>query len=415
MEPQKTIPKRFIGLDIHKHYLVAYGMDVDLTPLLGPRRVAYSDLERWIGQTLTHEDAVVIEMTTNTWELYDTLLPRVHSVTVVHPPHVALITKSQVMNDKIAARILAKLLAKGLLVGIWVPPEAVRQLRALIAQRAKMTRLATQAKNRLHAILHSRCLQPPSDNPFTPDQRAWWMTLPLSPLEQAVVRSDLDTLTFAQQQLLFLEETLSQLGGQDERLPLLVQLPGISLVNGLTILAAIGDIARFPCPKQLVGYAGLGSCVHDSGQTTRTGKITKAGRRDLRFTMVEAAQVAANTHPHWKAELQRLEPRLGRNKAIIAIARKLLIAVWYALTKQLADPFSESERIARKLLEFSYRLGKDNRQAGLSTAAYVRQQLDRLQTGKDLNAIPWGKTKKPVPLPPSTLAAKIVPKGASGH
>jgi hypothetical protein len=43
-------------------------------------------------------------------------------VLVVHPPQVALITRSQVMNDKIAASILARLLAKGLLVGIWIPP-----------------------------------------------------------------------------------------------------------------------------------------------------------------------------------------------------------------------------------------------------------------------------------------------------
>ena len=52
---------------------------------------------------------------------------------VVHPPHVALITRSQVMNDKIAASILARLLAKGLLVGIWIPPQEVRELRGLVA------------------------------------------------------------------------------------------------------------------------------------------------------------------------------------------------------------------------------------------------------------------------------------------
>lgn len=45
------------------------------------------------------------------------------------------------MNDKIAARVLDTLLANGLLVGIWVPPEAVRQQRALITQRTKMTSL----------------------------------------------------------------------------------------------------------------------------------------------------------------------------------------------------------------------------------------------------------------------------------
>jgi transposase len=99
------------------------------------------------------------------------------------------------------------------------------------------------------------------------------------------------------------------------------------MITALTILGAIGEIQRFSHAKQLVGYAGLGAKVHDSGQTTRTGRITKAGRKDLRAAMIEAAQTAANFHPFWQQELKRLEPRLGRNKAIVAIARKLLVSV----------------------------------------------------------------------------------------
>ena len=103
MSSQNASPKRFIGLDIHKHYLVAIGVDADLNQVLGPQRVELANLEKWMSKTLGKEDAVVIEMTTNTWQIYDELLPHVESVTVVHPPHVALITRSQVMNDKIAA------------------------------------------------------------------------------------------------------------------------------------------------------------------------------------------------------------------------------------------------------------------------------------------------------------------------
>jgi len=80
---------------------------------------------------------VALEMTTNTWQLYDELCAYAGSVLVVHPPHVALITRSQVMNAKIAASILARLLAKGLLVGVWVPPQEIRELRGLVAQRKK--------------------------------------------------------------------------------------------------------------------------------------------------------------------------------------------------------------------------------------------------------------------------------------
>jgi hypothetical protein len=65
------------------------------------------------------------------------------------------------MTDKIAALTLAKMLAANWLRGIWVPPEEVRELRALVAQRFKMIKLSTQAKNRLHATLHRRQLTPP--------------------------------------------------------------------------------------------------------------------------------------------------------------------------------------------------------------------------------------------------------------
>lgn len=188
---------------------------------------------------------------------------------------------------------------------------------------------------------------------------------------------------------------------RDERCLLLLQLPGIGLIMAMTLLAAIGDISRFPTAGHLVGYAGLGGRAHDSGQTHRSGRITKAGRRDIRAAMVEAAHTACRVHPHWQAELARIEPRLGKNKAIVAIARKLLVAVWHILTKGEVDRYASVELIARKLLQHAYRLGRENRQ-GQSTGEYVREQLDRLGIGADLAAIPWGK-KRPIPLPPSSL------------
>ena len=59
------------------------------------------------------------------------------------------------------------------------------------------------------------------------------------------------------------------------------------------------------------------------------GGSTKAGRKDLRRAMVNAANHAVQDHPHWKAEYQRLEPHLGRSKAIMTIVRKLLVAAWH--------------------------------------------------------------------------------------
>jgi transposase len=395
-------PTRFIGLDVHKHYLIAIAVNPAGEQIGGPWRVQLSDLDGWARRHLTRQDAVALEMTTNTWTLYDDLQPLVQSVLIVHPPHVALIVRAQVKTDQRAALALAQLHAKGLLPAVWVPPQAVREQRATIAQRTKFTRLSTQAKNRLHSALHRHHLPLPAEgSPFAPANRAWWLALPVSASERARLQSDLETLAFAEQQTAALTTALTVDAAQDERLPLLVQLPGFGVINSLTVLAAIGDIRRFETAKRLVGYAGLGARVHDSGQLHRTGRITKAGRRDLRAALVEAAQTAANTHPHWQAELARLEPRLGRNKAIIAIARKLLVVVWHVLTEGEADRFAEADRVARKLMNYTYKAGRTNRPEGQSTAAYVRAQLDRLGLGAELEHVKWGRRE--IPLPPSQL------------
>ncbi len=161
MSPEKPIPTRFIGLDVHKHYLIAIGVDAELNQVLGPQRVELRYLERWMRKTLTPQDAVVLEMTTNAFQLHDDLLPYVYSVTLVHPPHVALITRAQVMTDKIAASILARLHAVGLLPPVWVPPLEIRDQRALVTHRAKMVRLSTQAAYSDEIVHEFRPCRPP--------------------------------------------------------------------------------------------------------------------------------------------------------------------------------------------------------------------------------------------------------------
>ena len=398
--------KRYIGLDVHKHYLIALGVDADLNVVLPARRVELAHLESWMKKMLTRQDEVVLEMTTNTWQLYDELCEYAGSVTVVHPPHVALITRSQVMNDKIAASILARLLVKGLLVGIWIPPQEVREVRGLVAQRQKMVRLATQAKNRLHAVIQRHHLIPPQGNPFGASNEEWWQSLSIGKLENLNLQSDLETLQFAEKQVKRMTEIMEGMVAEQEETGRLLHLAGFGVVTAVTVWAAIGDIRRFAEPKYLVGYAGLGTRVHDSGMTSRGGKITKAGRRDLRTVLIEAANVAANTHPHWKAELARLEPRLGRNKAIVAIARKLLIAVWYVLQGK-TDKYAEPKAIAQKMLRFAYAVGKAKRPKGQTAAHFARIRMDALGLGRELTSIPWG-SKKPIPLPPSRLPEKRV-------
>jgi transposase len=395
---------RFIGLDIHKHFMVAAGVNAARKEVLPPQRVPWESFKEWMQRSLTDQDRVVIEMTTNTWDIHDALLPHVHSVTVVHPPAVKPVINAEVMTDKIAARMLARLLAAGMLVSLWIPPCEVRDLRALVAEHHKMSVLGAISRQRLHSLLHRHCFVPQDDvEIFHPNRRAWWEQLPISNSERICMQADLDTLAFAHSQKKQLEAALAGWAAKDARVPLLIQIPGIGLITAVTVLAAIGDIRRFPDEKHLVGYAGLGASVHDSGERHATGHITKDGRRDLRRAMVDAANHAVASHPFWKQELERLEPRLGRSRAIVRIARQLLVTAWHVLSREAADKHADARSVAASLFAHAYRL-KVRNLGGLSAKQWTRRELDRLGIGRELKVIPWGSRQ--IKLPPSSLKPK---------
>jgi hypothetical protein len=120
--------------------------------------------------------------------------------------------------------------------------------------------------------------------------------------------------------------------------------------------------------------------------------------------MVNAANHAAEYHPHWKKEFERLEPHLGRSKAVVAIARKLLLAVWHVLSKGQADRFAEPQDVARSFIAHAYKVSVKKLPHAQSAPCFVREQLDRLNIGQDLKTVPWGSEHRN--LPPSKLLLK---------
>jgi hypothetical protein len=212
------------------------------------------------------------------------------------------------------------------------------------------------------------------------------------------VDQDLATLEHIREQIEQVDAELRRLSTSDlwaEKVPYLLQLPGIVLLTAMTILGATGDVTRFPSSKQLVGYAGLGAGVHDSGKSHRDKGITKQGRRDLRFVLIEAARVAVQTHPYWKHEFARLAKRIGEHKAVVAIARKLLIVVWHVLIAKSADRRADAEQVAFKLMVWSWKLS-DKQRGGLSSRQFIRAQLIRLGLGEQLTHITRGGTCRPL-------------------
>jgi transposase len=395
-DPPLQVWSRYIAIDIHKHYLMIGGIDAHKRIVLQPRKVELQRWSAWAQANLHPTDTVVIEATTNAWVIYDQLVGLVGRIVVAHPAKVKLIADARVKTDKVDVLTLAQLLRADMLPEIWVPPPHVRDLRALLSHRRRLVSLQTTAKNRLQSVLHRLNLRPPDGELFAQKQRAWWSELDLSPTERLRVDQDVATLDHIVPQIAAVDAELRRLSTSElwaEQVPYLLQLPGIALLSAMTILSAIGDVTRFPSAKQLVGYAGLGAGVHDSGKSHRDKGITKQGRRDLRFVLVEAARSAVQTHPYWKREFARLAKRIGEHKAVVAIARKLLIVVWHVLMAKSADRRADAEQVAFKLMVWSWKLN-DEQRGGLTSRQFIRAHLIRLGLGEDLTHITRGGTKR---------------------
>lgn len=384
---------RFVGIDLHKHFVVVAAVDAQQQIVLQPtRRIDLDDFSAWAHSHLGQTDAVVLEATGNAWWLYDIVAPVVGRAVVANSLQVKWIAAAAVKTDKHDAIRLAKLLAANLIPEVWVPPLHVRELRALLAHRRALVKQRTAVKNRLHSVLHRQHINQPSGDLFAAHNRDWWHSLDVSPTEQLRARQDLATLDHIEQHLADLEAELARLSNQppwNEAMPFLVQIPGLALLSAMIILAAIGDISRFPTAKHLVGYAGLGAGVHDSGQSHRDGHISKQGRRDLRRVLIEAAWSAVNTHPYWKHEFARLCRHKPQGVAIVAIARKLLVAVWHVLAERAADRHADPAMVAFKLMRWSWRLSEEQR-GGLTSRQFIRLGLLRLQIGHDLKDLTYG-------------------------
>jgi transposase len=403
--PDQVAP-RFVGLDVHKASVMVGAVNAGQETVLPPHRVALIDFDGWIAKHLRASDAVALEASGSAWDIYDRLVGHVERVTVVHPRLVRLIGASPVKTDARDALTLARLLAANLLPSVWVPPPPVRELRALVAHRRRLIGQRTQARNRLHSILHRHNLVAPGRSPFAAEQRGWWEDLLLDPTEKLRVRQDLALLTTLAGLLTEVEDELGRLSRAEpwaDQVPFLVQVPGISLLSAMTLLAAIGEIDRFPTAKHLVGYAGLGASVHASGQRHTTGGITKQGRRDLRTCLVEGAWRAVETNPLWKAIFQKLTQRMSEPQAIVAIARKLLVVVWHVLKERVADRHAEAEVVARKLFNWGAQIRREDR--AMPLAAFTRAGLERLKLGEDLTSFHRSPRGPLVSLPPATAGA----------
>ncbi len=391
--PPQSIPiERFIAIDIHKQYVMVGAQNHQQEWTLRPRRVPISRFRAWAEKHLQPGDAVVLETTGSVWHIYDIVAPLVSKIVVANAHKVRQIAEARVKTDKADIQRLITLLIADIVPQVWVPPPHVRELRALISFRRRLNKQLTMSKNRLHSVVQRFNLPPPPGGLLADKNQAWWEQQAFSDLTAFQVQCDLEIVGHLEAQKAALDHKLAQLSSTEpwaSQMVLLMQIPGLGLIFSMVLLSAIGDISRFAHPKQLVGYAGLGAGVHDSGQKHQEKSITKEGRKELRWATVEAAWVAVGCDPYWQAQFQRLEQRMPRNKAIVAIARRLLVAIWHILAKREPYRHFETETIAYKMLTWAWSLDDAARQ-GLTRQQFAKYGLLRLGIGQDLERIERG-------------------------
>jgi transposase len=259
---------------------------------------------------------------------------------MVHPQRVKAIASAKLKNDRVDSLTLAHLLRADLLPLAWLADRETRQRRTRTRVRIELGRLRTRLKNRIHALLHQQGLRPPVSDLFGKAGRAWLATAPLPPAEQEAMSSYLALLDSCQQQVEQRQRALLAATADDDRVRWLSSIPGIGAYGANVILAEIGDITRFD-RKALFSFAGLVPRVRESADKSWRGPITRAGSSRLRWIMVEAAVTAVRTSPGARAFFERLCRRKPRHVARVALARKLLGAV-YAL---LRDGVCFDERV----------------------------------------------------------------------
>jgi transposase len=381
--------RRYIGLDIHKHYCVVVGVDRDGRVVLQAVRVEHADLEGWLKKNLQPTDYVVFESTTNAWHVYDLLAPLVERVVVANPIKVKQIANARVKTDVRDALILARLLAANLVPDVWVPPAHVREMRQLLSQRRQLVETHTQIVNRMHSVAHRHHLTHKRGKRFNEKNTAWQKDKRLSKVEQFQLELEMENRAYIEKQITRIGKEVAKMSHRNpwtQDMTYLMQLPGFGVITGMTVLAAIGEIQRFPSAKHLASYSGLTGGLDQSGTKFVEKGITKEGRKELRWAMVEVAQRAVKSDPRWTRKFQELQKRMHRNQAIVAIARQLLELVWYVLTRRQPYRHFSQERIAYKYLTWAWQMDEAARD-GLTRQQFTRYYLIRLGIGQDLTRI----------------------------
>lgn len=241
-------------------------------------------------------------------------------------------------TDRVDARVLADLARRDLVPALWVPSLDDRALRERLRRRTHLVKLRTSAVNRCFGLLTQWGLRRSLTALRRPDALEELADQGVPEVWRRSIATLLGVVDDLDRRLAPLDRELRPLARADGRAVLLMTIPGVAELLGLTIAGEIGEVSRFPSARRLVGYAGLAPRIIQSGESSRVGGLSKAGPETLRWAAVEAAQQAWRPTNPWHRLYSDVKGRHGKsNPAKAAVARKILIATWHILSRQ--EPF----------------------------------------------------------------------------
>jgi transposase len=378
---------RSIGIDVHRDFCEIAIAEDGVVRAAG-RVATEPEALKLLAQSLVDSDEVAIEATSNAVAIARILEPHVRRVVLANPK--AVREKSRrAKTDRIDAKVLAQLLAVGFLDEVWTPDDATQTRRRLITRRCALVRARTRAKNQVHAVLGRNLLErPPMSDLFGRKGRAWLVEqaagLPLD--ERLSVQAGVRQVDFLSGEIDQLDQLLGADAISNPDALRLMTLPGVSVVTAIALLAAIGDIKRFPTARQLVAYLGLDPRVRQSGsEPAKHGRISKQGAGEVRGLLVEAAWHATRTPGPLHGFHGRLALRRGTKIATVATARKLVVIVWHLLSRGEEYAFVRPALYREKLRRLQLLLGAPRRQ-GQSLTGREHLKTHHRQAEKEIAA-----------------------------
>lgn len=330
-----------LGIDLHKNFSFITAMDQQCHVVgkskVPNRREAFVE---FLASYPASESQVVLEATWNWYWLWDFLEERGYPLQLAHPLKTKAIASARIKTDKIDSEILAHLSRSNLVPQAYVVDRETRLSRELIRYRASLVRLGATIRNKLHALLAKNGLRCPFTRILGKKTIPWLLSLDLAPVYQEALRGYLRVAESLKGEIEEVSQRIRTSAEQDHRAVRLFSLYGIGKWTALLIVSEIGDIGRFPSAKHLCSYAGLVPSVHVSGNTSYTGHITKQGSKWLRWALVEAAHHAIRKPPY-RAFYQKTAKRRGKAIAKVAVARKLLKAIYHLLREETTSSLNE--------------------------------------------------------------------------